>query len=88
MPGYFAGWKMDPGLGHRGVVKVFDQAAIRSGKQGAFRPFPMHVAEVILPKIADITFPLRNLRKRALMIGNDFWTELQKLEKRREPPRN
>ena len=40
----------------------------------------MHEAEVIFPKIADITFPLYNLRKRAVTTGSEFWAELQKLE--------
>ena len=40
----------------------------------------MHEAEVIFPKIADITFPLHSLRKRVVTTGREFWAELQKLE--------
>ena len=35
---------------------------------------------MIFPKVADITFPLYNLRKRAVTTGSEFWAELQKLE--------
>ena len=79
MPGYFAGWKLEPGL-WKGVVKIFDQEAIRLGKPNAFFPIKIRQAEVIFPKVADITFPLYNARQKAVATGKDFWEEVKEIE--------
>ena len=80
VPGYFAGWKLEPGLMWRVVVKVFDQEDIRLGRPNAFFPIRVRQAEVIIPKVADITFPLYNARQKAIANGKDFCGEIKEIE--------
>ena len=35
---------------------------------------------MIFPRVADITFPLQNLRSQAVKTGKEFWAELHKLD--------
>ena len=60
-------------MGYREVIKIYDQEAIRTGRQNAFRTIEIKQAEVFFPRVADITFPLRNARDDAVSTGKDFW---------------
>ena len=79
------GWT--PGLGYRGVVKIFDHGSIRTGKHSAFLPFEIRQAEVIFPKVLEITFRLYKARHKAVSTGKDFWAEFQELEAEEERPK-
>ena len=57
VPGYFAGWKLEPGLIWKGVVKVFDHEAIRLGKPNAFFPIKVRQAEVIFRRSPTLPSP-------------------------------
>jgi len=76
VPGIFAGWRLEPGLVHRGVVRVIDLEGIKTGKKELFRPLDYRADEVIFPAVADLTFPLRNAKDRSIKLGSDFWQEL------------
>jgi hypothetical protein len=67
-------------MGYREVVKIHDQKAIRTGRQNSFRTIEIKQAEVFFPRIADITFPLRNARDGAINTGRDFWHKLKNQE--------
>ena len=76
VPGYFAGWRLEPGLGHRGVLKIIDYENVQRNRIGAFTPLEYRADEVTFPKVANITFPLRNAKEKAIKQGTDFWEEL------------
>ena len=67
-PGLFVGWRIDPGLRYRDVVKVLDYQTFRT--KGAATAIDVPEAELYIES-GDPVFPVANARDKALKGGLD-----------------
>ena len=79
-PGIFVGWKLEPGLRYRDVVRILDYEDVRTQKHLHWVPKEKYQKEVYFPPIENIEFPLQNAAKCALRDMTDPKHELRKAE--------